>query len=447
MNSLESLTEGWSEHVWPQLLAFTLAIAVVLVLRRPCRRVFGAERSFQLWWLVPSTMLASQLPHADGMRIVVLPAIVHGMTAVGTWHTNVMERGTTWQACLLVAWLVGVMLTLSGAMLAQHRYRVRLRGATRVTHADMPWPLWRAATAGIGPAMVGAWRPRIVVPVDFDSRYDKVERALILAHECMHARRRDGWWSLCAQVLIAMFWFHPFAWLGWKVFRHDQELACDAAVMLEHGTQRRSYANAMLKTLGATMLLPIGCNWSSRHPITERIAMLTRQMPNRRCKSAGAIFLFATTTGLTGLVYAATQHSVITPDKQAGYQLALVVSRGGQTLAQSTLCTNGGEAAKILQNGLDGVGTWQFTFTVRAAEARQVQVDVDGSVDQSGHVATAKPSLKGPLGQPMLVKIGGTEGKAMPLQLAITPTEGCAAASRQTSVSQRAKDGHSRDAA
>jgi len=50
---------------------------------------------------------------------------------------------------------------------------------------------YRSARAGVGPAVVGVLRPRIVTPSDFETRFSEDERALILAHERTHLRRGD----------------------------------------------------------------------------------------------------------------------------------------------------------------------------------------------------------------------------------------------------------------
>ena len=455
MNNLDQWAADIIGHGWVLLLVFTASMLAVGLLRDTCRHAFGTERAFLLWLLPPATMLASQLPRADHGRIIELPLIVQNIaSAANALPANSTDRvGMTWHAWLMLAWLLGLALTVASAVVAQVRYRSRLRGAVLADDVSLRWPVLCAAHADVGPALIGAWRPCIVLPADFDHRYDATERTLILAHEVMHARRYDGCWSLCAHALVAVFWFHPLAWLGRNAFRHDQELACDAAVIREHGAQRRIYASAMLKTLSATLLLPIGCSWSPRHPITERIAMLKHQAPNRRRKLAGMLFLSTGMVGAAGLVYAASQGSAAmapTIKAPSGYQLALVVSRGDKTLSTSALCTSGAQPATILQNGLDGVGTWQFTFAVKSAGEHQVQVDVNGSVDESGKRTTVKPTLRGPLGQAMLVKVGDTESKSPPLQVAITPTAGCSAAmasAQPGTITESVKDGHVRDVA
>ena len=43
-------------------LAGSAAIVPVLALRRPLRKVFGAQVAYALWWLVPAAMAAALLP-------------------------------------------------------------------------------------------------------------------------------------------------------------------------------------------------------------------------------------------------------------------------------------------------------------------------------------------------------------------------------------------------
>ncbi|NMW25712.1 peptidase M56, partial [Rhodanobacter denitrificans] len=62
MNS-ELAAIDWLGRGWLLILAFTASVLMVAALRKPCRRLFGTERAFQLWLLPPLALLASQLPH------------------------------------------------------------------------------------------------------------------------------------------------------------------------------------------------------------------------------------------------------------------------------------------------------------------------------------------------------------------------------------------------
>ncbi|HTV85626.1 MAG TPA: M56 family metallopeptidase [Dyella sp.] len=452
MSNLDPFAGAVIGRGWILLLAFTAALLAVGALRKYCRRVFGAERAFLLWLLLPVAMLASQLPHSQTLRIMVLPPMVNTLaSAVNATPADAGDgtgvHGRTW---LLLGWAVGALLLLARAAIAQLRYRARLRDARQVDDGPLRWPVLRARHADVGPALIGAWRPCIVLPSDFDQRYDVAERTLILAHESMHARRRDGWWSLCAQIVLALFWFHPLAWLGWGAFRHDQELACDAAVMGRHGHLRRSYANAMLKTQSATLQLPIGCSWSPRHPITERIAMLTLPLPHRGRKFAGSLFIAAGMIAAAGFAYAASQDAAVTPvlQKPVSYQVAMSVSRGGKPANNFTLCSNG--AQPMLMTSQDGQGSLQMTVTVKSAGKGQAQIHVDGSLDENGHRTSMTPTLRGAWGQALSVKIGGADAAAAPLTISMTPTLGCGAASASAergTITESVKDGRVRDVA
>jgi bla regulator protein BlaR1 len=127
------------------------------------------------------------------------------------------------------------------------------------------------ASRSTGPALIGVWKPRIIVPSDFYTRYTTPEQRLIVAHEREHARRRDPVFNALCGLLQCVFWFNPLVHLAAKRFRFDQELACDTSVMSQHQGARRTYADAMLKTqLNGNPPL-ITCNWQSNHPLKERI--------------------------------------------------------------------------------------------------------------------------------------------------------------------------------
>lgn len=415
MNSIDSLAAAWAARGWLLILAFTAATLLVAALRKPCRRLFGAERAFQLWLLPPLAMLASQLPHAAVAPAVVLSPVVSAITSM----TNALpvqvsgSSGVDWRAWAVLLWLLGSIVSLLLAALAQSRYRARLRGATNVIDEHSRWPMLRAPGSDIGPALVGAWRSRIVLPADFECRYDATEQMLILAHEITHARRRDGWWCLLAQFVVAMFWFHPLAWWAIAALRHDQELACDAAVLREHSTRRRSYANAMLKTQSAAFALPVGCPWSPRHPITERIAMLKLQQPGLFRRRAGGILLAVLAIGVAGAVYAATP----SPQAKAGvgisdrYTLKIDVAMAGHPDSMHFIrCLKPGEYTELSGTDTSKL-SWQGRFAVSPVAGGQLEVStqVDTRFDRGGgnvRTQSAKPVVRTLPGQQATIMFG-----------------------------------------
>jgi beta-lactamase regulating signal transducer with metallopeptidase domain len=430
MSSVELTAIDWLGRGWLLILAFTAAALLVAALRRPCRRLFGAERAFQLWLLPPLALLASQLPHAAEAPVTVLPSVVFAITSAASAlpaHAAA-PNALDWRAGVALFWLAGTLASLGLAVIAQLRYRVRLRGASAVHESRLPWPVLRAGDPGVGPALVGAWRSRIVLPADFEQRYDATEQTLILAHEVAHARRGDGWWCLLARILAALCWFHPLAWWALAALRHDQELACDAAVLREHGARRRSYANAMLKTQSAAFALPVGCPWSPRHPITERIAMLKMSSPNRRRRNAGMIAGCALAIIVAGSVYAASApqggHAIPASqdsEYQLGMQIELTADDGHKSHAEAVdlaMCVAPGKAATA------SVGAFQVEATTAPVDDRQVSIDL--AVTNAGALPITRNRLHGTLGKTLHVTGKAVDGKHA-YAIDITPQAGCPA--------------------
>jgi len=426
--SIGSLASIWASRGWLALLAVTVAILLVAVLRKPCRHWFGAERAFQLWLLPPLALLASQWPHAAALRAP-LPPIFYTITSVvGSPASHPAPAGAIdWRIIALLSWLAGGLIVLTMAVVAQRRYRRRLQGAVPLESGTSRWPVLRAKGNDVGPAMVGAWRSRIVLPADFVERYDATEQTLILAHEAAHARRGDGWWSLQAHVFVALFWCHPLAWWALAALRQDQELACDAAVLREHGGQRRSYANAMLKTLPAAFVLPVGCAWSPRHPLAERIAMLKLPAPGRLRRHAGMFAVSILMVAVAGWVHAVSapmEGSSGASKATSEYQLTIKAEQGtddgharhAERVALA-LCLAPGET------GTATLGDWRIDAeTVPQADER-LRIDVTMTV--AGKLI-AKRQLAASLGEQAHVD-GRSSDETRDYAIDVTPLSGCPA--------------------
>lgn len=459
MSSIDSIAgwlgQGALGHAWLLVLAFTGTTLCVAALRHPCRRLLGAQRAFQLWLLPPLAMLISQLPHAASAHGVALPGLVFSVvSAGGAWSAlaGATAGQDAWAAVALV-WALGAAAVLALAWRQQRRYRVRLHGALPVVLSGSRWPVLRAIRADVGPALVGAWRPRIVLPADFYSRYNAVECALILAHETMHARRGDGWWCLLAQAIAAVLWFHPLAWWGLAALRHDQELACDAAVLREHAGHRRDYAFAMLKTQSAALALPVGCLWSPRHPLTERIAMLKLSTPSRLRRHAGLLAGATLLTAISGIVYAASAplHQASAPAVHAGkqYQLDLNIELANPThshaeRAHVALCMAPGEHASMRTHGLE------FRTVTVPAGGERVRVDLLVTTVTNSK-PLARSQLQGKLGEPLHAQGAGVDGQH-PYVASITAQVGCPARDAEAEagavkVSEHVVRGNARDVA
>ena len=166
---------------------------------------------------------------------------------------------------LALVWLFG---TVGCAVLFVRQQRRFVRSLGHLSSCDDGTS--RAQATAACPALVGAWRPRIVLPADFERRYDNAERELILAHERAHRARGDAQANALAATLRCLYWFNPLVHLAASRFRHDQELACDQQVLRRHPAARRAYGEAMLKTQLAGGVLPFGCHWGQLHGMTAK---------------------------------------------------------------------------------------------------------------------------------------------------------------------------------
>ncbi|RUL62428.1 peptidase M56 [Dyella dinghuensis] len=365
MNSIDHLVTAYSERAWFGLLAFTAAILVVLLLRKPCRRLFGPLSAFQLWLLPAVAMLVSQLPHKAALQFVELSQATQAFAPPNVLMPTHGGATLDWREIALTIWIVGALVRSFSSGRKQSHYRRRLKNAVALDLGTSEWPVVQATNADVGPALVGTWKACIVLPADFQNRYDATERALIFAHETMHARRRDNWWSLLAEIVIAVFWFHPLAWLSLVAFHHDQELACDAAVLREHSAHRRAYANAMLKTQAGVVPLPVGCSWTSRHPLTERISMLKQPTPGNVMRRMFYLVTGVLTCAVSLAVYAGSSGAptaVLASELQLNMSVAFHSENAKETIsdkANLALCVKPGEKGIINGHGwtLDAIAT------------------------------------------------------------------------------------------
>lgn len=262
-----------SDVMWSALVASSVAMLLVLAVMPMLRRRLGAELAFALWLVVPLACLLVLWPAPDATS---WRASVQAMlpTVIG-FATDAADNGTdpAIDASWRTLWIVGSVAFACLMTWQQWRFRRQLdlhdhgeRHAGRV--------VLRAHGVAAGPLLLGAWRPAIVLAADFEQRHPPAERALILAHEAMHACRRDGLWSAFATLARCLFWFNPLVHVAAARFRRDQELACDAAVLRAHPNAQRCYAEAVLHTQLTAQHLPVGCHWQSRHPVKERILMI-----------------------------------------------------------------------------------------------------------------------------------------------------------------------------
>jgi beta-lactamase regulating signal transducer with metallopeptidase domain len=366
-------------------LAMAAGIVAVALLRRPVRAAFHASVTYALWLLVPVAGLASLLPPRVA-AITAPPIAAHAASAqipaaLGSAHMVVQAASFAASMALLAAWLVG-----AGAMLLYlARAQRNFHNAERLGAA--------------GPAVVGFFRPRIVVPADFTMLFSAHEQAAILAHEKVHLARQDARLNAIVALLRCLNWFNPLVHLGALWFRRDQELACDTAA-LGH-VSRLDYANALLKSQMRTVTLPVGCSWpASEHPLTERVALLKRPMPTRARRWTGAALVLSLTS-LAGLGAWAAQPSQVAPAKHNFVGGIVYAQRNGSGAPASFLTLEAGKQEKSLSLWSSHV-TMHFPYGMALADS--AIYDFDTQSDAGGKTITLMGHVK------LLIAQSGIDG-------------------------------------
>ena len=118
------------------LLASSAACLLVLLLRLPVRRAFGARVAYALWWLLPAAMLAVLLPAP-----VAAPAglsVVAGTGSSGTvpLMAGTMQAEAAWldiKLLLGLLWALGA-LAATGLLAARQRRFERALGRIEPLH-------------------------------------------------------------------------------------------------------------------------------------------------------------------------------------------------------------------------------------------------------------------------------------------------------------------------
>jgi TonB family protein len=290
-------------------LVGSAAIALVLLARRPLRRGFGARVAYAAWWLVPAALLALAIPSAPSGDVAAMGLRIATPLRVATGFAG-REAGFSWQSWALGAWACGAIASALRMVSAQARFRAAL-GALR-PQGDA----WRAEFAADAlPATVGVLAPRIVVPVDFEARFDARQRELILAHDRAHVARGDARANLAAATLRCLCWFNPLVHVAARRFRHDQELACDAIVVACHPQSRHAYGDALFQAQLVAQASPLGCHFGFGHPLKERIAMLREPIASRRRRIGGNAAVAVLVSMVAFAAWAAQPQAAGTQDK------------------------------------------------------------------------------------------------------------------------------------
>lgn len=100
------------------------------------------------------------------------------------------------------------------------------------------------------PVVCGLFRPKIILPMNFDLD-DEAKIHSVIAHETTHIRRGDNFWRLLATFTLYVHWFNPLVWVCYNAFIRDMEVSCDEEVLAKAEKDiRGEYAESLVALAG-----------------------------------------------------------------------------------------------------------------------------------------------------------------------------------------------------
>ena len=191
----------------------------------------------RLWFELTAEPFAS----AETIASVPLPGVANVLAAAPAQAVRVPVQFATvlpWLDCL---WLAGVLLlsarSIGGWFSAQRLktwnttpvdsiWEQRAQRLAQALKVSRPVRISKSALARL-PAVVGWFRPVILVPASALAGVDPQQLEALLAHELAHIRRHDYLVNLIQTAAETLLFYHPAVWWVGRRIRIERENCCD----------------------------------------------------------------------------------------------------------------------------------------------------------------------------------------------------------------------------
>ena len=264
---------------------------------RPPAAAPRADERATLWNRIAVQPVAAAFAIWAAGTLVLLVRLLAGLTAV----SRVVRRGRT---------------------IEDDRWHDRLEQAARQIGAS-PATLLLSSSETPLPMTCGIRRPVILLPAECDTWTE--ERAqVVLLHELAHVRRRDCLVHCAAQIMRALHWFNPLAWLAVNRLTAERERACDDLVLIA-GTRGTSYAEHLLDIARSVRAVtPPAAALAMARPseLEGRLLAILDAARDRRPLeprrwAAGALALAVLVAGLAGVRLDSSAEAAVVPGLKA----------------------------------------------------------------------------------------------------------------------------------
>jgi TonB family protein len=352
-------------HLWQSTLVLAAVASLVALLRDQAARV-----RYWLWWaasvkfLVPFSLLAWLGSALGGVAPPVFE-LTDWPTTLDRLAEPMREASAGAPVLLLGLWALGFAAVV--AWWAVRALRVRALVRASVPHAaSLPrgagGPEARTAPALVEPALVGIFRPVLLLPQGIASHLTPAQLDAVLAHELAHWRRRDNLTAAAHMLVEAVFWFHPLVWwLGARLV-DERERACDEAVV-RAGHDGRTYAEGILNVCEHYVASALKCAAGvSGADLKRRVVEIARNRLASDLPMAKKILLgtFALATVLVPILLGTVSGRAAAQDDRSLIPLVRIAPT---------------YPPEALAAGLDGAVTLEFTIATDGTTTDVVVVD------------------------------------------------------------------------
>jgi beta-lactamase regulating signal transducer with metallopeptidase domain len=320
---------------WPTRWAWAFLLAAPLLLPFAARVADESPRR------IDSSALTE--PAAASRGIVEREARIAGPAAEVGRRMNRIATSPGVAALLATLWILASTTLAAGLAINWLRMRRKSASWTRRTFNGTSV----LVSTDVGPAVIGFWRPEIVVPKWLLSADQRVLR-LALAHESEHVRARDPLLLLAGTVAVVLLPWNLLLWWQWRRLRFAIEVDCDARVLAPGRIAEVDYAEALLNVAehGCGVPLAAAAMSESASTLEQRIQLLLQRTARQRTLA------FALVIAGIGVAAAATQ--IEAPAAFDGHsRQKLIKGALGRGLVEAIAGGDRGHAVELIDAGAD----------------------------------------------------------------------------------------------
>ncbi|MBB6544835.1 M56 family metallopeptidase [Thalassotalea piscium] len=280
------------EFLQSLLIPLSILLTMILIVHKLMRRHIDAQSLYYFWLVLPVGLMFYLLPiQWEVENSIISSAITTFTITPSQWEVNTFNYWSLF-------WLVGsfIMLTFATSSYFLFRRNIKLltlnEKTAQLVKSVLPEGLcaWQSESVN-SPVLVGVLKPLLILPTDFEVRFDQEQQELILAHEICHFDRNDIYWNLIAYVFVTLFWFHPLVWIAYARFCRDQETSCDHNVLARKQTESRiNYSKALIKVVSTRPIFSFAqlsfMNYGDKNMMLERINNIKLNPKRSKLKAA-----------------------------------------------------------------------------------------------------------------------------------------------------------------